>query len=125
MSHHEYFREIESLEFQIQFSVVGGLRILQLAMERHPTLLALRLEIARSAQLADAVFDRIIQLLEIVETETQLSYDESIAAYLFCLSHADQALAQKASEEMLESGGLFWSVQLAMHIIKATQTEAA
>ena len=45
MSLCKYVKEVESLEFQIQFSVVGGFEILQLALERHPTVIALTSEI--------------------------------------------------------------------------------
>ena len=121
----EYFEEIESLEFQIQFSVVGGLKILQMAMDRHLTLVALRSEVARDEDTADAVFRRIILLLGRVETESRLSYDESIAAYLFCLLKEKPISACRASKRILETGGLWLSVQLALHVIKTTETEAA
>ena len=116
MSLCKYDKEIESLEFQIQFSVVGGIEILQLAMERHPTLVALRSEITRRAELADVVIQRIVLLLGKVETETQLSYDESIAAYLFCLFKEKPISAYRASWRILDYGGLWWSVQLAHHV---------
>ena len=112
----KYFEEIESLEFQIQFSVVGGIEILHLAMERHPTLVALRSEIANNEDLADAVFHRIVLLLGKVETETNLSYDESIAAYLFCLFKEKPISAYRASWRILDFGGLWWSVQLALYV---------
>ena len=123
MSLNEYFKEIESLDFQIQFSVVGGLKILQLAMERHPTLAKLRSDISGSAALAEAVFERILLLLGKVETETQLSYDESIAAYLFCLSKENPAMAYSASLKILDHGGIWWSVQLAQFIIATVERE--
>ena len=116
MSLCKYVKEIESLRFQIQFSVVGGIEILQLAMERHPTLVALRSEISNSAESADAAFERIVLLLTRVEAETQLSYDESIAAYLFCLFREKPLTAYRASWRILDHGGLWWSVQLAHHV---------
>ncbi len=116
MSLYKYANEIESLEFQIQYSVVGGMEILQLAMERHPTLKALRSEIARNTELANAIFRRIILLLAKIELETQLSYDESIAAYLFCLFKEEPITAYRASWRILDFGGLWWSVQLAQHV---------
>ncbi|MCY4071749.1 MAG: hypothetical protein OXG60_10650 [Chloroflexi bacterium] len=116
MSLCKYVKEIESLRFQIQFSVVGGMEILQLAMEQQPTLVALRSEISKNAQSADAVFERIVVLLTKVETETQLSYDESIAAYLFCLFKEKPISAYRASWRIIEHGGLWWSVQLAHHV---------
>ena len=113
MSLCKFVKEIESLEFQIQFSVVGGIEILQLAMERHPTLIALRSEISKRSELADNIIQRIVLLLGKVETETQLSYDESIAAYLYCLFKESPISAYTVSFPVLDYGGLCWSVQLA------------
>ena len=50
---------------------------------------------------------------------------ESIAAYLYCLSKVDPATALEASRFILEAGGQWWSVQLALHILKQAQTEPA
>ena len=125
MSLCKYDKEIESLAFQIQFSVVGGMNILRLAMDQHPTLNALRSEMRRQPALAETVLERIELLLSKVETETQLSYDESIAAYLFCLSKENPLLADGACWRILEVGGLFWSVQLALRIQREAQTQAA
>jgi len=122
MSLYKYAKEIESLEFQIQFSVIGGIEILQLAMERHPTLVSLRSEITNDELMTDAVFHRIVCLLERVETETKLSLDESIAAYLFCLLKEKPISAYRASWRILEFGGLWWSVQLAQ-FVKETSRE--
>ena len=116
MSQNNYFAEIESLEFQIQFSIVGGFRILQLAMARHPTLIILISEMKECSELLDAVNSRIMLLLERVDTETQLSYDESIVAYLYCLYKVDPLIAHKASLMILEHGGVWWSVQLALYV---------
>ena len=63
-----------------------------------------------------AVHRRIKYLLPKAATATELSYDESIAAYLFCLSRVDLAVARDASHLVLMTGGLWWSVQLALHI---------
>ena len=125
MSLNEYISKIESLEFQVQFSVVGGLGILRLAMSQHPIIVGLIDELTGNAAKSKTVYDRMGLLLKKIETETQLSYDESIAAYLYCLSKVDPPMAHKAGERILESGGLWWSVQLAQHVINMTKTEAA
>ena len=116
MSLCKYVKEIESLEFQIQFSVIGGMEILLLAMQRHPTLVSLRSEVAEKKDIEDAVFNRIVLLLGMIESETQLSLDESIAAYLFCLFKEKPISAYRASWRILDYGGLWWSVQLAHHV---------
>jgi len=111
-----YFAEIETLEFQVQFSVISGFEILQLAMSQDPTLSKLISEMNKKTDLQAAAFDRIKLLLGKVATETQLSYDESIAAYLFCLSKVNLATAYRASWRIREHGGLLWSVQLAFSV---------
>ena len=116
MTLNEYMSKIESLEFQIQFSVVGGLRILRLAMSQNPTLVSLIDELRDNSSYAKRVFERIALLLRKVENETRLSLDESIAAYLFCLAEVDPVIAYRASLRILEYGGLWWSVQLAHHV---------
>ena len=120
----KYFDEIESLGFQIQFSVVGGLKILQSSMAQHSTLVRLISEMVADPARSKAVHDRIARLLAKVDTETQLSYDESIAAYLFCLSKVDLMIAEQASLSILEHGGLWWSVQLAKFIVATVESEA-
>ncbi len=121
MSLSNYFAEIESLEFQVQFSVISGFKILQLAMQQQPTLVKLMSEMRRDTRLAAAVSDRIKLLLKKVDSETQLSYDESIAAYLFCLAQVDLLTTYRASWHILEQGGLWWSVQLALWVKKLSQ----
>lgn len=121
----ETMNEVENLEFQIQFSVVGGLQVLLLAMEKHPLLGDIRASIASDERLAASLVARIKHLLKLAETETQLSYDESIAAYLFGLHREKPRLANEASAIILEAGGLWWSAQLASHFIKTAETEAA
>lgn len=120
MSLCRYVKEIESLEFQIQFSVIGGMEILQLALQRHPTLVSLRSEVAEKRDVEDAVFNRIVLLLGMIESETQISLDESIAAYLFCLFKEKPISAYRASWRILDYGGLWWSVQLAHHVKDTT-----
>ena len=116
MSLNEYMSKIESLEFQIQFSVVGGLRILRLAMSQNPTLVSLIDELRDNSRHAKRVFERIDLLLLKVENETRLSLDESIAAYLFCLAEVDPLIAYRACVRIIEFGGLWWSVQLAHQV---------
>ena len=116
MSLCKYFEEIESLRFQVQFSVVGGLKILLWVMERNPTLVALRSAISGNDTFSEEVFERIVFLLGKVDSEELLSYDESIAAYLFCLSRENTLTAYRASWRIINFGGLWWSVRLAHHV---------
>lgn len=122
MSFAKDFETIESLEFIVQFSVLSGFTSLLRAFANDATIEAMCSKLSSQPDACNSVANRISQVL--TKSDVEL-YDESIAAYLFCLSHADRALAQKASEEILETGGLWWSVQLALHVIETTETEAA
>ena len=69
------------------------------------------------------VAERIEVLLQEYDLVGDMPVDESIAAYLYCLWKVDTGIALTASNKILEAGGQWWSVQLALHIIKATETE--
>lgn len=111
-----YFEEMETLSFQTQFSVISGLEVLRLAFSYDSTIKNLIAELNGSPVLIQGIFARIRYLLPKAAITTELSYDESIAAYLFCLSQVDLAAALDASNLVLMTGGLWWSVQLALHI---------
>ena len=111
-----YFEEMETLSFQTQFSVISGLEVLRLAFSYDSTIKNLIAELNGNHSLIQEIFARIKYLLPKAATTTELSYDESIAAYLFCLSRVDLAAARDASNLVLMTGGLWWSVQLALHI---------
>jgi len=116
------FETIESLEFIVQFSVLSGFSSLLRAFAQDETLEGLRSKLSAQPDACQSVANHINQVL--TKSDVEL-YDESVAAYLFCLSQANQALAMKASEEILEIGRLWWSVQLAMRIVREEQTELA
>ena len=111
-----YFEEMETLSFQTQFSVISGLEVLRLALSYDSTIKNLITELNGNPVLTQEIFARIKYLLPKAAATTELSYDESIAAYLFCLSRVDLATALDASNLVLMTGGLWWSVQLALHI---------
>ncbi len=116
------FETIESLEFIVQFSVLSGFNLLLRALADDATVEALRLKLNGQPDACQLVSNRIDQILKKSDVEL---YDESIAAYLFCLSKEDLPIAHKVSKRILEAGGLFWAAQIALHIIKMTETEAA
>lgn len=116
------FETIESLAFIVQFSVLSGFNSLRRALASDATVEALRSKLIGEPDSCQSVARRISQVLKKSDVEL---YDESIAAYLYCLSRVDRAVAQKASEEVLETGGLWWAVQLALHVIETTETEVA
>ena len=112
------FETIESLPFIVQFSVLSGFNSLLQAFAYDATLKALRLTLGDQPDARQAVSDRINQVLTRQDVEL---YDESIAAYLFCVWKTDPPTAHKASERVLATGGLWWSVRLSLHIIKEAQ----
>jgi len=122
MSFTKDFEAIESLEFIVQFSVLSGFTVLLRAFANDATVEGLRAKLDAHPDVGPSVFNRINQVL--TKSDVEL-YDESIAAYLFCLWKADLPLALKASERILETGGLWWSGQLALHVIKVTEAEPA
>lgn len=45
-------------------------------------------------------------------------YDESIAAYLYCLERIDLSAAYKVSRRVLHMGGIWWSLWMSRYIVK-------
>ena len=125
METHKYFDTIESLEFQVQFSILSGFRSVREAMSEDKTLTQLIKHLDSQPRRVGEIQTRIDHLLDRIESFTDISIDESIAAYLFCLQRVDPFAALDASNRILETGGLWWSVQLALHVIETTETEAA
>ena len=120
MSFAKDFETIESLEFIVQFSVLSGFTLLLRAFANDATVEAMRSKMSAKPDTCQLVANRINQVL--MKSDAEL-YDESIAAYLYCLWKVDTGIALTASNKILEAGGQWWSVQLALHIIKATETE--
>ena len=71
------------------------------------------------------VAERIELLLQEYDIDGDMPIDESVAAYLYCLWKVDPASALEASKIVLDAGGQWWSVQLALHILRQAQTETA
>ena len=116
-----YFEEIETLSFQIQFSVLSGLSSVEYALSRDETVKGLLSLLEIESGLAEVVCRRIRVLLPLVPHETKLSYDESIVAYLYCLNKVDLLLAHRASTLIWETEGLLWSRWKALKIIRLVQ----
>ncbi len=125
MSLDKYFSVIETIEFQVQYSVLSGFRSVLDGMSEDKTLGQLCAELQRSPESGQAVLHRIKKLLQEYDVDGDMPIDESVAAYLYCLWRADPATAIEASKIVLDAGGQWWSVQLAMHILKQAQAETA
>ncbi len=113
-----YFEVFESLSFQVQFSVLSGIQSVKRALARDETVTALMAELAAHPRLVAKVFERIRRLLPLTADATDLSYDESIVAYLYCLKRHDMNLAGRASRLIWDTGGLLWSCWLSYEIIE-------
>lgn len=113
-----YFEEIESLSFQIQFSVLSGLSVVEFALSRDKTVSGLLALLRQEIHLAEDLYRRIKYLLPRVAQETKLSYDESIVAYLYCLNKTDLLFAYRASALIWDTEGLLWSRWMALKIIQ-------
>ena len=108
-----HIREIEKLEFQIQFVALSGLSVLQLMLSNHANVKSLLAGLATGQVRNQELYERILYLLPLYEKQKELSYDGSVVTYLFCLVDRVPSLAFKASEHILRTKGLFWSRQLA------------
>ena len=116
-----YCAVIESLPFQVQFSVLSGIQSVQRALSRDDTVKALMVELAAQPSMANVLFERIRFLAPRASVVTNLSYDESIVAYLYCLKKHDLTVARRASHLIWDAGGLLWSCWLAHEIIEFTR----
>lgn len=114
LRHHT--KRIENLDYQIQFVALSGTSVLLLTLSKHEYIRDLLNDTANGEVVAEELLCRIMELLPKVATERELSYDGSIVTYLYCLSVVDLPLAQRASYEVMQSPGLFWSRRLARHI---------
>ena len=114
----DYFEVIESATFQRQFSVLSGLGVVQFALSRDETVSGLLDVLKHETDLAESLYLRIRSLLLRVSQETNLSYDESIVAYLYCLNKTDLLLAYRASTLIWDTEGLLWSRWMAYNIIQ-------
>jgi len=117
----KYFDKIETLDFQVQFSVLSGLSVVELALSYDETISGLLDLLRREARYAEDLYRRIRYLLPRVSQETNLSYDESIVAYLYCLNKTDLLFAYRASTLIWDTEGLLWSRWLAFKIIQLVQ----
>ena len=116
MKLHEYFDTIESIEFQVRFSILSGFRSVLDAMSEDEILIQLIKYLDSQPSKVGELQSRIEHLLERSETVFDISVDESIAAYMFCLLKVDLAAARDASERILQAGSLWWSVQYALYV---------
>lgn len=127
MSLDRFFQKIETIEFQVQYSIFSGFNLVLSAMAEDELLRHLMELLAQGddKQYIRDVAERIELLLQEYDIDGDMPFDESVAAYLYCLWKVDPAAALEASETVLDAGGQWWSVQLAMHILRLAEAETA
>lgn len=117
----DYFKVIESATFQLQFSVLSGLSVVEFALSQDKTVGDLLALLRRETHHAQDLYRRIRYLLPQLLPENNHSYDESIVAYLYCLNKIDMLIAYRASALIWSSEGLLWSRWLAFKILHLVQ----
>jgi hypothetical protein len=117
------FEKIESVRFAIDFTVISGFNIFQIALEENKTLRQLVSALKRKPGHKDRVLERLIALLQADHArEFQHPNDVALAAYLFVLYKADTAMAYSVAEMLLGYQNLWWARRLAEHIVGTTKT---
>ena len=118
-----HLKKIETPDFQIQFVAVSGFSVLELVLSTHANVNGLLADVATGQVRIQEVYERILHLLQVVAEERELSYDGSIAVYLYCLSKLDTPLTLEAGDRIRKTKGLFWSRQLARYISERFRTQ--
>ena len=112
----EYFRQIESAEFQSSFMIFSGFKLVRKALSRDKAIVSLINEARLNPAYIDAIGKRILFLSRENKDNPGATFDIAVAAYLSCLFETDQHFAKRMSEFVLQMGKLWWSVDLALHI---------
>ncbi len=121
MTIEQYFAKMEGLEYQVQF-VAAGFQSLLRMFSYEPTIRALIADLRNQPSWLSEIRSRIKYLLTKFWTDIPEAYDETIAAYLYCLSKVDAPTAYRASADVLKTerknADLWWAFWLAQHLIK-------
>lgn len=112
----DLFEEIESTNFQSQYMIYSGFKLVRNALSRDPTIVSLINEVRLNPSDALAIVERILALYSKHVDDAGATFDIAIAAYLLCLYRTKQDFAKEMSEFVLKMGKLWWSVDLALHI---------
>ena len=114
MSIIQYFDEIESFEFGAQFSVFSGFRLVLSDMAENETLQELIGELRSDRHKPVALFKRVRFLLRQSQTDDEMAFDGSLAAYLYCLWKSDLEIGYLSGQDILNTPDLWWSAKLAL-----------
>ncbi len=116
MSLGKYFSIMESVKFEVLFSIYSSFRHVLAEMAENSTLQGLIDELLADPMLVSEIHARIEHLLVEIQANGDMPRDGCIAGYLYCLWKTDLAKAYDASNEVLKVGGLWWSVQVALKV---------
>jgi len=114
----DLFKEIESTRFQSRYMLFSGFKLVRKAMSRDQTIAELINEVRLNPSYIDNVGKRILFLCAEYKDKPGATFDIAVAAYLYCLYMTNQHFANRMSEYVLQTGKLWWSVDLALHIKK-------
>ena len=115
---HDLFEEIESADFRSRFMIFSGFKLVRNALSRDKIIAALINEARLNPSYIDRIGKRILLLSTKNKDRPGATFDIAVAAYLYCLYHTDQHFAKRMSDFVLQTGKLWWSVDLALHIKK-------
>jgi hypothetical protein len=117
MKRSDLFEQIESQRFAAYMNLASGFSVFQLALRENEALAQLAVVLVQSPQDAQAVLQRLLDLLKANEQpEYAHPYDAAIAGYLYVISRADPSLAKRAIEGVLATPQLWWARRLAQQL---------
>jgi hypothetical protein len=118
------FKQIESLEFEANLSVVSSLTIFRMVLQEDHTVTELIETLQKKPAKIREVFDRLMLLMEKESNPILLHpHDIAISTYLYVLSAVDIAVASTLAIKVLDAPNLWWSKRLALGF-QATMTPA-
>ena len=122
----QLFRQIESVEFEVIFTVIENPRVFMRALEENDTLAALIANMQKRPAGKVKVLNR---LLSLASTQSDIQYqhqhDIALTAYLFVLSVVDYPMAYITATLLKLLPNVWWAGRLANKIIESMETAEA
>src|SRR5258708_3076020 len=116
------FKQIESVEFAVNFSVINSLKIYLMALEENAILRQLIENLQKHPDNIQRVTERLVLVLNSEHNaEFMHPQDEAISAYLYVLSQSDRAVAVVASRQILALQNMWWAKKLAVLVLEGAK----
>jgi hypothetical protein len=113
------FKQIESIDFAVQFSVVNSFKLYLMALQENTILRQLIDNLRKHPANIQKVAERLSFVLNSEHNaEFMHPQDEAIAAYLYVLSKSDTSEAVVAASQILAFQNLWWAKQLATSVLE-------